>query len=100
MVTPERVEIQFKQWNCTILKRKYGNGRPAVQLMDAEDGSPVATATINLPDVKLQENEVIIKDYSENEGMYNALTSAGIISEQKRAVASGFIIAPVCDLLI
>lgn len=92
--------VKFNQWSCNIIIRNYGNGRPALQLMDAEDGSPVAVATINIPEENLKENEVIIKDYSENAGMYNALLDAGIISEQKRAVASGYIIAPVCDLLI
>ena len=46
--------VRFKQWDCIVRKREYGNGRPALELVDAEDGSPIAKATVNLPDVPLE----------------------------------------------
>ena len=70
------IKVRFKQWDCIIGKGKYGNGRIALQLIDANDGSMVAVATVNLPDVELNPGEIIIKNYSENEGMLNTLYEA------------------------
>ena len=38
-------QVRFKDWDCIVQKRQYGNGRVALQLIDAEDGSPIATAS-------------------------------------------------------
>ena len=76
--------IKFKQWECNPVFGEYGNGRTAIQLKDAVDGSPIATATINLcdyPEFPIGEGQVHIKNYSENEGMVAALIEAGIVEE-------------------
>lgn len=57
----------------------YSNNRKAIRLIDGDSGEPIATATVNLPAVELAENEVVVKDYSENQGMYVALLDAGIV---------------------
>jgi len=57
-------------------------------------------ATINLPDEDLEADEVIIKDYSENEGIYDCMLEAGHIAPASRYVKSGFITAPVSKLLL
>jgi len=46
----------------------YNNGRHAIKLYDEEDGMPYMTASINMPAEDLEDDEGIIKDYSENEG--------------------------------
>jgi hypothetical protein len=97
--------VKFRNWTCNVNVARYGNGRLALQLVSAvEDisddlfiGSPIATATINLPDDAQAENEVFIKDYSENEGMYDALFEAGYVGEITREVNSGFIVVPVAE---
>lgn len=90
--------VRFKQWDCIVQKRQYGNGRPALQLIDAEDGSPVAWATVNLPDLPAGPNQVFIKDYSENEGMLAALVAAGVVKPTGESVRSRFVEMPVCEL--
>ena len=94
-------QVNFRGFKCVVDTTKtYRNERPAIILTDAEDGSGVAYATINLPKVELDRNEVVIKDYSENEGMLNVLVEAGVISEPIRSVpVSMFVKAPVCNLL-
>lgn len=93
--------VQFMSWDCLVIRSSYNdNDRLALQLVDATDGSPVARATINLPHVHLNDDEVIIKDYSENSGMLRALVDGKIVSEPLRHVESGFITAPVCRVLI
>ena len=98
--------VKFSNWTCDVAYAIYENGRLAIQLMDAEDHSPVATATVNLPDVDLDGDEVAIKDYSENAGMLDALIEAGVVSKPRRYEAtcaaftsSGFVTVPICQWL-
>ena len=93
------VNVKFKVWDTIVRREEYANGRTALVLVDALDGSPIATASVNLPDVELAEDEVCIKDYSENEGMLDALVREGIVSETVRHVPSGFVTIPICKLL-
>lgn len=90
--------VRFKTWDCVVQKRQYDNGRPALQLIDAEDGSPVATATVNLPDLPAGPNTVFVKDYSENAGMLEALVAAGVVKPTGQTVRSGFVEVPICEL--
>lgn len=93
------MKVRFKEWDCIVLVKQYPNKRTALQLIDAEDGSPVAMATVNLPAESIKQDEVIIKDYSENEGMLAALVGEGIISEPLRKIQQGFVELYVCRLL-
>jgi hypothetical protein len=90
--------VRFRDWVCLVRKRQYDNGRLALQLIDAEDGSPIATATVNLPDVPLGKNQVLIKNWSENEGVLEALVAAGVVTPTGQTVRSGFVEVPVCEL--
>jgi hypothetical protein len=91
------MDVKFNDFDCRVVKRKYENGRLALMLIDAKDGSPVATATVNIPDVKLGKNEVLIKDYSENQGMLQVLEEAGIVRATGERIRSGFVEIPICD---
>lgn len=88
------------EYNCLLHKRMYENGRVCLHLLDEEDGSPVATATINLPKEELGDDEVFVKDYSENEGMLSCLIEAGIVSEPVAYLERMFVTVPKCKLLI
>ena len=81
-----------------IQQRKYANGRTRLELIDSIDNFPYATATVNLPDVLLEDNEILVKDYSENEGMLDFLTANNIVIPTERGVQSGFVWIPVCIL--
>jgi len=95
------MKINFNQWECEVLIKKYPlNNRTAIQLVDAEDGSPVAMATVNFPDEPLNDDEVLIKDYSENEGMYQALVNAKVISRDIKFIQKEFVTILKCKLLI
>lgn len=94
--------MKFRNWDCEIMWSTYTNGRPAIKLVDSRNSMPIATATINLPDVEELDDHhlVAIKDYAENEGMLSALMEAGIISAPVGEVVSGFVAIPVCELLV
>jgi hypothetical protein len=89
-------QVLFRDWTCSIQKRQYENGRVALRLVDEE--GPVATATVNLPNVPLGKNQVLIKSYGENEGMLEALVAAGVVKPTGQTVRSGFVEVPVCEL--
>lgn len=94
-------KVKFRSWVCHMQIRTYNRPRRvAIQLTDANDGSPIATATVNVPGVELADDEVIIKDYAENTGMLQALSDAGVVRTTGRSVAVGFVDAPVCKLLV
>lgn len=93
------VKIQFKGWKCYLDIAQYNNGRIAIQLFDCSDNCPVAKATVNLPDVKIPENSVIIKNYSENEGIAEVLMEAKIIGENLGDIRSGHILCGVHKFL-
>lgn len=99
--------VKFKAWECDIQFRQYGNGRPAIRLVQARTRGPyagssevIAMASVNLPDEPLAEGEIFIKDYAENEGMLAALIAAGVVEDTGRRVSSGWVTIPVAKLLI
>jgi len=77
---------------------KYANGRTRITLIDDLDNEPYATATTNLPDVLLLDNEVFIKDYSENEGILYFLTKNNIVVPTDKWATSGHVDIQVCIL--
>lgn len=91
-------QVRFKHWVCVVQKCQYGNGRPDLKLVDAEDGSPIATATVNLPDFPLGRNQVAIKDYGENAGLLQALVGAGVVKPTGQTVPTGYAEVSICDL--
>lgn len=90
--------VRFKDWDCYLQLGQYSNGRVAIQLTQIETHEPVAVATLNLPGVNLEDNETLVKDYSENEGMLKTLMDAGIVSEPKEWIATGFVEVARCDV--
>jgi hypothetical protein len=91
----------FADEKCTLTFDKYTNGRTAMQLW-CENGEPMAKATVNVPDIDIPDDCVIIKDYSENEGMFKALVEAGVIGAipVDYVRISPWVEAPICKLLI
>jgi len=97
----KRYTVKFKEWMCYLIFDRYkNNDRTAIMLHEIDTNEPIAVATVNLPQVPLNDNQVIIKDYSENEGMLLTLVMAGIISEPIAVAKSGFVECPVCNLLV
>jgi len=92
--------MKFKQWDCDIKYSHYmENKQIAILLKDSNDGSPVATASVCLPDYNFKKNETAIKDYSENEGMVKCLVDAGIIELTGETVRSGWVDVPIATVL-
>jgi len=87
------------EYTLSLKFAKYHNGQTAINLIDEDDGMPYATATVCVEDNLLQEGEVAIKDYSENEGILEALIEANIVDHPRAFIQSGFVKIPICKLL-
>lgn len=72
------------------------NDRTAIKI--TTDGEVWAVATVNLP-VDLAPNCVLLKGWSENEGIPAALESAGIVKLTGRTFETGFAEALEAELL-
>lgn len=72
-------KVNFLNTNCNVEIGRYPNGRIAIQLVDAGNHEPFATATVNLPELPLEEKQVAIKNYAENEGIEEPLLEAGVL---------------------
>ena len=88
------MEVNFSGYQCNLSFGQYRNGATAISLVSVTDGSPVATATVNLEDFDdLKTNEVFIKDYSENTGMLEALIEANVVHpEAFMTVSVGYVL--------
>lgn len=91
--------ITFNKTKCSIILGCYSNGRPAIELVNQKTNEPILAATINLPLVSLSDKEVIIKNYSENEGILDVLIYSNIISEPIKYIETGLVLSPVCRIL-
>lgn len=98
--TGKTVFIEWSNTRCEVFKSVYPNDRVALILYDTEEDCDYATATTNLPDEDVPEGHAFIKDYSENEGVLDALLAAGVVDKPIRYVHSGFVGIPLCKILV
>lgn len=93
-------KINFNDTDLLVFITNYADGKIAIMLIEEETNEPYCTATVNTP-ITLYDNEVVIKHYSENVGVYEALVNAKVIAPAHRYTSSGYINRiPVCKLLI
>jgi hypothetical protein len=91
--------------SCYLQIDHYVTGkRLALRLVTSQDGEdsyagePFSTVTANLPAVSLADDEVIVKNYSENEGLDTLLMHLGIAHYTGRTISSGFVAMPIMKL--
>ena len=92
-------KVNFQGEELTVELGHYITGGISIQLTDS-DGMPYVTATKNLLSNDLKDDEVHIKNYFENDGILEALIIAGIIADTGRCTRSGFVILPICKVLV
>lgn len=77
----------------------YNNKAIHLSIFDANSGEQLCVATANGQGQRPDEGNVYIKNYSENEGVYEALLAAGIIGPVIRKVPAGFTHLYECEYL-
>lgn len=116
-MTPQEPKIilrgfKYKHWVCRVLLGTFGTKpHPWVLYLEADgnqhepgygkihDGETIARAGVYIDGQTPADDEVIIKGWSENEGMPEALQAAGIIGPELRRVPTGRVEATVHKLL-
>jgi len=89
--------IDYHGETCDIIFSHYVENDNVAIALRTKEGFPFATATVNL--INLPGHQVAIKNWSENEGMDEALIEAGIIKKDRLdETQSGFVVAPVYEL--
>jgi hypothetical protein len=83
----------------TLIKAKYNNGRTALRGVDSATGEVVVTFTVNIPDYPLKDNELLIKDYSENEGALETLFKADLIKITEWEIPCGYETVTLCEII-
>jgi len=91
-------KIRWRGHTLELELTRYANGRVALQLWSAE-GMPYARPSVNLPEVKMANDEVAIKDFDENQGLLDALVKAGVLEPTERFARSGYCQYPICRLV-
>jgi len=89
--------FEYEGETLTFQLGQYDNGRLAIQIVDT-DGMPYAKLTVNIPEYFLPEDQLLVKDYSENTPIANTIFEKGILVKTGIFAESGYIQAPVCTL--
>lgn len=87
-------KIKYLEYICELIYSKYATGNNRLQLVDANDGIPVTMASLNPAEI-LKEDEIAVKNYSENEGMLDFLIENNIVGPPHRYSIERF---PICKL--
>lgn len=89
----------YKGTDIVVSTGNYQSGRKAIQLFDSFSGEPYGCPTADLSYLTPKfYNEVLVKDYSENEGMFKFLTENNIVTFTGKTVVSGFVELYICFL--
>ncbi len=83
----------------SIHKKTYKNGQLAIFMNDI-DGQPFAELSVSKDSVYLDEDEFILKDYSENTKLVDELMNSRIITLTDRFVLVGSHVCPIGKALI
>lgn len=78
-----------------VYSNYVNNDRLAVQLFTA-GGEPYCTLSSNFVDAdNVEPNEFVMKDYSENEAVADAIKRAGLFLNTNKMAASGRVVCPI-----
>lgn len=94
------MKCRFLQWNCNVEFYTYQDGSTCIKLTHPQSG-PIATATVCLVDFGYRppSGYIAVKNYSENEGMVDALARGGVIYPvEVRTIAGGNVSFPIHKL--
>ena len=93
------MRVKFKKWNCIVRWSMYReNNNIAIQLIDENTKELISVTTTNTGR-KNEEFKVQIKDYSENEGMWQSLVDAGVIKDNiVSTIPTGYVEVKVAEL--
>lgn len=95
-----KVGTKYIPAGTRVEKTFYADGNICLVARDPEDGSPWGTLSVNIPETNVNDDHVWIKDWSENEGVLNALIKSGMVSDLSITQPCGFCEAHLVRLLV
>ena len=75
----------------------FQDNSPALILKDKATGETICKVSVCVPSSQLAKGEFLLKSYSENKGLFDALNNLGVI-EYIRSIRNGFVELHVCKL--
>jgi hypothetical protein len=72
--------LVFSGYNCVVQKNTFPDGSTCISLVDADDGMPIVRASVSVDGITVGDNQTLIRNSSECEGMAQVLIDNGIIS--------------------
>ncbi len=78
--------------------KQYQKGGIALEMIMEPDGEPYTTCTRWIP--KLNEGEVAVKDYSENDGVLDFLVRNRIVETPHRQEQTGHVNLHICKVIV
>jgi len=94
------VEAFGQKYDTIITIDKYRqNGRTAIELITADEYEPFCTLTCNLDHVPLNDREVIVKTWSENEEVAACALASGLFRDTGKRALTGFVLAQIWEVL-
>lgn len=87
-----------ENYTLQVKYSKYANGQRRMQLIDCIDGLPYCTVSVSHEDIDESAGEILVKNYSENEGVLSFLLENGIVNPPHRYINSGYVKMPVCTI--
>lgn len=101
------ISVVFNGIKTFLVKDRYNDGKTLLNLISSEDiekqnisiGDLIIRITINIPSVKLEENEVIINEANENTGILKILIKNKIVKPTGKIIETGFGQAQICQLI-
>lgn len=96
---PFEIEIFGEKYIVQMVAGWYEDGTRGIQLIVVEDGSPFGKLTVSVPGTKLADDEILVKTWSENEPLAQAILPLGFFEDTGKRVRTGRVEAHVWRVL-
>ena len=97
IIEGEQMEINFENEVYSLKKSFNENYGLELSLFDILD-QKYATLSIRYPKLKLEMNEILLKNYSENRRISNVLLEKKILKPSSKYILVGRQFCPVCEV--
>jgi len=86
------MKFKWKNWTGTIQASSYRHDNSEAWIFQTEDGEPIATLTVMLEDAGPPPPGCLyVKDWSENEGVLQALVEHGYVYDTGQRIPTGYV---------
>ena len=89
------VEMSNRFYKTTFYTDVYVQTLTNMIGLRLDNGEPFAVLTCCIPGVELEENEILVKTWSENEAVAKAALDSGLFEDTGKRISTGFVSAQV-----